>query len=107
MRKSRPADWLASDLVEMNGEPEVVGFFVGCAENLLRFGRQTAHTLAPAWSGPEKDQLANEARRLARDLLSDEATDGETQHVDLRKLQRSDEGDGVCGHTLDGSWHFT
>src|ERR1700731_3068310 len=46
---------------EMDGEPEMVGVFVACAENLLRFGRQIGHTLAPAWSGPDKDQLANEA----------------------------------------------
>jgi hypothetical protein len=70
-------------LGEMHSEPEVVGFFVGRAENLLRFGRQIGHTLAPTWSGPDKDRLANEARRLAGNLLSDEATDGETQHVDL------------------------
>ena len=43
---------------------------------------------------------------MAGDLLSDEATNGETEHVDLRKTQRSDEGGGVGGHTLDGSWHF-
>src|SRR5260370_28391472 len=108
LRKSRPTAWLAClRLGEMNGEPEVVGFFVGCAENLLRLGRQTGHTLAPARSGPDQDQLANKAGRMAGDLLSDEATNGETQHVDPRKLQRSDEGDGVCGHFLDGSWHFT
>jgi len=64
-------------------KPELIRFFVGCAKNLLRFGRQIRHTLAPAWSGPDKDQLANEARRLTGDLLSDQATDGETQHVDL------------------------
>ncbi len=90
----------------MDGEPEVVGFLIGCAENLLRFGRQAGHTLAPAWSGPDQGQPADETRRLAGDLLSNEATDGETQHVDFRKTQRSDEGDGVGGHTLDGSRHF-
>jgi len=90
----------------MDGEPEVVGFSVACAENLLRFGRQIGHALATAWSGPDKDQLANEARCLAGDLLSDEAADGETQHVDLRKTQCSDEGNGVGGHTLDRSWHL-
>ncbi len=72
---------------KMDGEPEVVGFFVACAENLLRFGRQTGHTLASAWSGPDEDQFANEARRLPGDLLSNETPDGETQHVDLRKTQ--------------------
>jgi hypothetical protein len=55
-------------LGEMNGEPEVVGFFVGCAENLLRLGRQTGHTLAPARSGPDQDQLANKAGRMTGDL---------------------------------------
>src|ERR1700731_3840080 len=43
---------------EMDREPEVVGFLVGCAENLLRFGRQVCHTFAPAGSGPDKDQVA-------------------------------------------------
>src|SRR5258708_20157115 len=66
-------------LGEMNGEPEGVAVFVGCAENLPSFGCQTGHTLAPAWSGPDQDQLANKAGRMAGDLLSDEATNGETQ----------------------------
>ena len=67
----------------MDGEPELIRFFVGCAKNLLRFGRQIRHTLAPAWSGPDKDQLANEARRLAGDLLRDETTE------EGRQLNRS------------------
>jgi hypothetical protein len=38
-----------------------------------------------------------------RDLLSDEAADGETEQIDSLEFHRLEEGNGVVGHRLDGA----
>src|SRR5882762_9915049 len=84
----------------------MVGFFIGCPDDLLRFRREPCQTLAPAWPGGYKDQRSNETWRLSSDLLGDEATHGETQHVHFRKTECSNERDGVGAHAVDGSWYL-
>src|SRR5712692_4507306 len=44
----------------------------------------------------------DEGRPHQRDLLRDEAADGEAEQVGLADPHRGREGDGIAGHLLDG-----
>jgi hypothetical protein len=53
--------------------------------------------MAPMTSGGQ-DQPAHDGRPPQRDLLRDEAADGEPQHIDLTEVHGGEERDGVTGH---------
>jgi hypothetical protein len=48
-------------------------------------------------------QPADDGRPGQRDLLRDEAADGEPQQVNLAEVHCGEERDGVAGHLLDGA----
>jgi hypothetical protein len=49
-----------------------------------------------------EDEPANDRRPHQRDLLGNEAADGETEQVGVVKLHGGEERDRVAGHLLDG-----
>src|SRR5690349_15901637 len=49
-----------------------------------------------------QDEPPDEGGPHQRDLLGDEAADGEAQQIGLAKVQAGGEGDSVAGHLLDG-----
>lgn len=67
----------------MAGQPEMFGLVIGCNEDLPGLRCQAAHAFAAARAGADKDELADEFRRLQSDFLRHEAPDGDAQDVDL------------------------
>ena len=53
--------------------------------------------------GGRQDQPAHGGRPGQRDLLGDEAADGEPEQVNLAEIHGLDEGDGVVCHLLHGA----
>jgi hypothetical protein len=52
----------------------------------------------------DQDEPSDESGPHQRDLLGDEAADGEAQNVGLAEVQAGGEGDSVARHLLDGVW---
>src|SRR5712692_5723849 len=91
-------------------QPQVFGWVVGRAKDCRRLRGDVALAISRVMvtrGGPDQDELANQVRTVERDLLRDHSADRETEKIDLRQPETTDERFRILRHAWKGRGHFT
>ena len=100
---ARRASWPACRLDEDRAKNTLEVFLragLRGADGADDLGRPAVHAGRALRRRGRQDQPSHDGRPDQRDLLRDEAADGEPEHVDLAEFHGGDERDGVAGHLL-------